>query len=238
MNDDEAPSASRRQLFKSLALAPLAAAGMAGCARESDKPADSSAASGDYKPSFFNPAEWAFVLAACDRLIPADEIGPSALQAGVPEFIDRHMQSPYAGGDIWYMQGPFVEAAPQFGYQGRLPVRDILRVGMKSIDAHCQKTFNGRTFSQLPAADQETLLKAAEAGKLELENISAKEFFNQLLGETRMGYFCDPKYGGNKNMAAWKMIGFPGMRADYTNWVEVRDQSYPLPPVDLAGKRG
>ena len=26
------------------------------------------------------------------------------------------------------------------------------------------------------------------------------------------------------------MIGFPGMRADYTNWVEVRNQPYPLPP--------
>ncbi|HEY2677765.1 MAG TPA: gluconate 2-dehydrogenase subunit 3 family protein [Steroidobacteraceae bacterium] len=237
MNDDEAPSASRRQLFKTLALGSLAAAA-AGCAKESDRPADSSAAAGEYKPTFFNAAEWEFILAACDRLIPADEFGPSALQAGVPEFIDRHMQTPYAGGDIWYMQGPFIEAAPQFGYQGRLPVRDILRVGMKSIDAHCEKTLAGKTFAQLAHSDQETLLKAAEAGKLELENISAKEFFNQLLGETRMGYFCDPKYGGNKNMAAWKMIGFPGMRADYTNWVEVRDRSYPLPPVDLAGKRG
>src|SRR5271154_1734409 len=176
MNDDEAPSASRRQLFKSLALAPLAAAGMAGCARESDKPADPGETVGEYKPSFFNAAEWAFILAACDRLIPVDNIGPSAGQAGVPEFIDRHMQTPYASGDIWYMQGPFVEAAPQFGYQGRLAVRDILRVGIKGIDAHCRKQFGGKTFALLEHAGQETLLKAAEAGKLELENISAKEF--------------------------------------------------------------
>jgi gluconate 2-dehydrogenase gamma chain len=148
------------------------------------------------------------------------------------------MQTPYAAGDIWYMQGPFVEAAPQFGYQGRLPVRDILRVGMKAIDASCQKSFNGKTFAQLAHADQEKTLQGAEAGTLKLENISAKEFFNQLLGETRMGYFCDPKHGGNKNMAAWKMIGYPGMRADYTDWVEVRDRPYPLAPVDLSGKRG
>ncbi len=142
MNDDEAPSPSRRQLFKSLALVPIAAVGVASCARESDKPADSvSAVPGEYQPTFFNAAEWAFVLAACDRLIPVDNIGPSAGQAGVPEFIDRHMQTPYASGDIWYMQGPFVEAAPQFGYQGRLPVRDILRVGIKGIDAHCAKAF-------------------------------------------------------------------------------------------------
>jgi gluconate 2-dehydrogenase gamma chain len=239
MNDDEASSPSRRQLFKNLTLVPIAALSLSDCARQSDKPAsDAATAAGEYKASFFNSTEWAFILAACDRLIPEDAIGPSAGQAGVPEFIDRHMQTPYASGDIWYMQGPFVEAAPQFGYQGRLAVKDILRVGIKGIDAHCQKQYGGKTFANLAHADQESVLKAAEAGKLELENISAREFFNQLLNETRMGYFCDPKHGGNKNMSAWKMIGYPGMRADYTNWVEVRNQPYPLPPVDLAGKRG
>jgi gluconate 2-dehydrogenase gamma chain len=237
MSDENTPSPTRRQLFKGLALAPMVAAGIASCAKSSDKPAAPPPAA-DYKPTFFNAAEWSFALAACDRLIPADDVGPGALQAGVPEFIDRHMQTPYASGDIWYMQGPFVEAAPQFGYQGRLPVRDILRVGMKAIDSSCQKAFGGKNFSQLTIADQEKTLKEAEAGKLGLENISDKEFFNQLLAETRMGYFCDPKHGGNKNMAAWKMIGYPGMRADYTDWVEVRDHPYPLPPVDLSGKRG
>lgn len=236
MSDDRAPSASRRKLFKSLSLVPIAAVGIAGCARETDKPAEVDQRPAEYRPAFFNAAEWAFIVAACERLIPPDSVGPSASQAGVPEFIDRHMQTPYASGDIWYMQGPFIEAAPQFGYQGRLPVRDILRVGIKTIDAHCQEQF-GKSFARLATADQDSLLKSAEAGKLQLDNISAKEFFSQLLSETRMGYFCDPKHGGNKNMAAWKMIGYPGMRADYTNWVEVRDQPYPLAPVDLDGKR-
>jgi gluconate 2-dehydrogenase gamma chain len=216
----------------------MVAAGIAACAKVSDRPPATPAPAEVYKPAFFNAAEWAFLLAACDRLIPADDVGPGALQVGVPEFIDRHMQTPYASGDIWYMQGPFLEAAPQFGYQGRLPVRDILRVGMKAIDAACEKSYGGKNFSQLESADQEKTLKAAEAGKLGLENISDKEFFNQLLAETRMGFFCDPKHGGNKNMAAWKMIGYPGMRADYTDWVEVRDRPYPLPPVDLSGRRG
>jgi gluconate 2-dehydrogenase gamma chain len=239
MNEDDATSPSRRQLFKSLSLVPLAALGAASCAQQSDQPAaEANAAGALYQPAFFNAAEWSFILAACERLIPVDDIGPSAGQAGVPEFIDRHMQTPYASGDIWYMQGPFIEAAPQFGYQGRLPVRDILRVGIKAIDMHCAQHLNGKTFAQMTHMEQETLLKDAESGKLELENISAKEFFNQLLNETRMGYFCDPKYGGNKNMTAWKMIGYPGARADFSNWVEVRDKPYPMPPVDQAGKRG
>jgi gluconate 2-dehydrogenase gamma chain len=232
-------SPSRRLLVKSLSLIPLYAIGMAGCAKERDEPAERAAVPGlAYKPSFFSGVEWAFLSAACDRLIPRDAIGPGALDAGVPEFIDRHMQTPYAAGDIWYMQGPFVEAGPEFGHQGRLPVRDILRVGIKAIDAHCQSRLGGKTFSEAAQSQQETLLSAAESGELALENISAKEFFSQLLAETRLGYFCDPIHGGNKNMAGWKMVGYPGARADYSDWVEVRDRPYALPPVDIAGKRG
>jgi gluconate 2-dehydrogenase gamma chain len=236
---DSADSPLRRRVFKALTFVPLSAIGLAACSKEeAGGPTRSGVQPKEYQSAFFNAAEWKFLHAACDRLIPQDDIGPGALQAGVPEFIDRHMQTPYASGDIWYMQGPFIEAAPQFGYQGRLAVKDILRAGIGAMDAHCRRDCGGKAFAELETVQQDSLLKAAEAGQLALEEISAKEFFNQLLAETRLGYFCDPKYGGNKDMLAWKMIGFPGARADYTDWVEVRDQPYPLPPVDLAGKRG
>jgi gluconate 2-dehydrogenase gamma chain len=55
-----------------------------------------------------------------------------------------------------------------------------------------------------------------------------------LLQNTREGYFCDPKHGGNKGMAAWRMINFPGARADYIDWVEQYGRRYPLPPVSSA----
>jgi len=227
-------SPSRRQLFKALAI-PLAAAALPGSAVAAEAaPSEPST----YKPSFFNAAEWAFVLAACDRLIPADDIGPGAIELGVPEFLDRHMQTPYAAGDIWYMQGPFLEAAPQFGYQGRLPLRDILRTGMAAIDKHCRDSFGGKSFAELDHTQQEDVLKSAEKGELKLDGIASKTFFTNFLNETRNGYFSDPVYGGNKGMGSWKMIGYPGMRADYVNWVGVRDKPYPLPPVDLAGRRG
>ncbi len=199
MNDDEASSPSRRRLLKSLTLVPIAAVGVSGCAQESDEPAaETGTAAGEYQATFFNAAEWPFVLAACDRLIPADTIGPGALQAGVPEFIDRHMQTPYASGDIWYMQGPFVEAAPQFGYQGRLAVKDILRVGIKGIDAHCQKEFRRQTIRAARTRRAGDAVEGAEAGKLELENISAREFFNQLLNETRMVTSAIPNTAATK----------------------------------------
>jgi len=230
---------SRRRLFTGLTLIPLLAGELPGCGDSSEHPAKNAAElPGNYKPTFFNADEWALVVAACDRLIPADEHGPGAVELGVPEFIDRHMQTPYASGDIWYMQGPFIEAAAQFGYQGRLSLRDILRVGLHAIDTHCRQDFAGKQFVQLDHAQQETLLKAAESGELHLEGLFSQLFFAQLLAEVRNGYFADPVHGGNKGMGSWKMIGYPGMRADYTDWVEVRDKPYPLPPVDLAGRRG
>jgi gluconate 2-dehydrogenase gamma chain len=231
---------SRRGLLKRLTLLPLAA-GLSACSEH--EPSKSGAAASPalakpYIPTFFNPDEWSFLVAACDRLIPADEHGPGAVELGVPEFMDRHMQTPYASGDIWYLQGPFVEAASEFGYQGRLALRDILRVGMHAVDTHCKANFVGKTFAQLDHSHQEALLRAAEAGTLQLRDIGAQVFFAQLLAETRNGYFADPRYGGNKGMGSWKMIGYPGVRADFTDWVEVRDKPYPLPPVDLSGRRG
>src|SRR4051812_8273331 len=43
----------------------------------------------DFK--FFTPAERAFIEAAVGRLIPNDDVGPGAVEAGVPFFIDRQL---------------------------------------------------------------------------------------------------------------------------------------------------
>lgn len=236
-SQDSSASPARRRFFKGVSLLPIALVA-SGCTEPGAEDASQATPAADYEPTFFNAAEWAFVHAACDRLIPHDDIGPGAVEAGVPEFLDRHMQTPYANGSIWYMQGPYLEAPAEFGYQGRLPLRDIIRVGIAEMDSHCKRAFDGKTFAELAHDAQETLLKAAQDGSLELDAISSKVFFSYLLNEVKYGYFADPVHGGNKDMGAWKMIGYPGMRADYLDWVEVRDKPYPLPPVDLAGRRG
>ena len=48
-----------------------------------------------------------------------------------------------------------------------------------------------------------------------LNGVDGKTFFTMLLQNTKEGYFSDPIYGGNRGMAAWKMIGFPGAHYDY-----------------------
>jgi len=62
-------------------------------------------------------------------------------------------------------------------------------------------------------------------------------FFEQILNNTREGFLSDPVYGGNRGMVGWQMIGFPGARYDYRDWVERHNERYPLPPVGIGGTR-
>lgn len=191
----------------------------------------------DYKPTFFSPPEWSFLQAAVARLIPADQLGPGALEAGVPEYIDRQMQTPYAAGEQWYMQGPFDDQAPaSMGYQLRLNLQQLVRQGIGQSDALAQSR-HGRAFASLKTQEQEALLREIESGKVDFEGVPASAFFSALLQLTREGFFCDPVHGGNRGMVGWKLVGFPGARADFMDWIE-RGERYAYPPVSLDGRRG
>jgi gluconate 2-dehydrogenase gamma chain len=238
---------SRRALLSAAAaLAPIAAlAGAAASAQvlpASDDPRKSAPAPAhpavdDYMPAFFTPVEWAFVNAACDRLIPKDEHGPGAVELGVPQYIDRQMGTPWADGAIWYMQGPFFEAKPEFGYQSQLTPKQQYRLGIKAIDALCQETFQ-KTFAELLPADQHEVFKKIENGDLKSPELPLNTFFSGFLLENVMeGYFGDPMYGGNRDMAAWTMIAYPGVRADFLEWVGDAKR-YPYGPVSIYGHRG
>lgn len=85
---------------------------------------------------------------------------------------------------------------------------------------------------------QAQVLHLLEEGKVPLEALPSSQFFNQLLRNTREGYFADPVYGGNRDMAGWKMIGFPGARADFMDWIDHPGERYPLGPVSISGQRG
>ena len=67
-----------------------------------------------------------------------------------------------------------------------------------------------------------------------MAGVNSKAFFQLLWQNTKEGFFADPVYGGNRNMVGWKMIGFPGARYDYRDWIDKHNQPYPLPPVGLA----
>ncbi|MFN3661968.1 gluconate 2-dehydrogenase subunit 3 family protein [Yoonia sp.] len=64
-----------------------------------------------------------------------------------------------------------------------------------------------------------------------------RDFFAMLVQNTKEGYFSDPKYGGNHQMASWVYIGFPGARASFLEWVDKDNIPYPLGPVSINGER-
>ncbi len=190
-----------------------------------------------YTPHYFTAAEWKFVQAAVDRLIPADETGPGAVEAGVPEFLDRQLESPYGYGAFAYMQGPFLtNLAPQLGYQLSYTPRELYRQGISAADNQCRQD-HGHPFCDLDIQTQQAYLSHLEHGSVSWSGPPPKAFFEQLLENVREGYFADPLYGGNRHMAAWKMIGFPGARADFTDWINQAGKPYPYGPTSIEGRR-
>ena len=88
---------------------------------------------------FFTPAEAAVVDAIVDRLIPTDELGLGAKDAGVTTFIDRQLMGPYGGHEWLYMQGPFSSTPlPTQGLQSPLIPRQQYRLGLAALEAHCK----------------------------------------------------------------------------------------------------
>jgi gluconate 2-dehydrogenase gamma chain len=184
---------------------------------------------------FFSAAEAAFIEAACARMIPTDELGPGAIEAGVPAFIDRQLDGPYGRAERWYMQGPWPKGTDSQGYQSRLTPAGTYRAAIKAIDAKAAAE-GGQTFAKLQPAAQDDWLHRLEDGKAGLEGADGKAFFALLLQNVQEGFWCDPIHGGNRDMIGWKLIGFPGARYDRRDWVLRHNEPYPLPPVGIAGR--
>ena len=61
------------------------------------------------------------------------------------------------------------------------------------------------------------MITSLEAGKAAgFTYPSAVAFFNTLRTYTIEGMFADPVYGGNKDFAGWRLVGFPGAQPMFT----------------------
>jgi gluconate 2-dehydrogenase gamma chain len=182
---------------------------------------------------FFNGDEAAFVEAAVDTFIPADEVGPGALELGVAIYIDRQLSSGYGRGDRMYLQGPFIEGTPEQGYQLRMTPSELVRNGILDVNAYISEKYQS-TFDTLSKENRIAVLTQLEKRQIELPTVPTAIFFNLLYDLTMQGYFADPIYGGNKGKASWKMIGFPGIGAMYSDKIEAyRNKKYMSEPVGI-----
>ncbi|MGV6393534.1 gluconate 2-dehydrogenase subunit 3 family protein [Pseudomonas caspiana] len=183
---------------------------------------------------FFTADEAREVEAIVERLIPADDLSVSGKDAGCAVFIDRQLAGEYGTFDRLYMQGPFEKGSAMQGDQSPLVPQQRYRLGIAGMTAYCQKQWQ-KDFSALSNEERDKVLTDLETGAIELQGIDAKLFFQQVLGNTMEGFFADPIYGGNRDMVSWKMIGFPGARYDYRDYIGLHNQKLDLQPISIIG---
>ncbi|MGH2547971.1 MAG: gluconate 2-dehydrogenase subunit 3 family protein, partial [Thermomicrobiales bacterium] len=183
--------------------------------------------------------------AACSRLIPTDDSGPGAEEAGVVYFIDREIGSMKYYRGARYTQGPYLPGEATQGDQSAMTMKDRFRVGLDSMDTYAKAQFSDTGFADLTADQQDKVLTDMQTGAVDTfgsisidtsplspmatggqPGISAAAFFGLLLSYTQAGFFSDPVHGGNRDMVGWKLIGFPGAHLSYSDDIENYNQPF------------
>jgi len=185
--------------------------------------------------AYLNPDEAAFVEALVDHMVPADSLTPKGTELGLNTYIDRALAGGWGKGDRLYMQGPWKQGVPSQGYQLPLTPAELYRAGIAAANAFCVKTY-GKSFDKISESQRQEFLLGLQAGKVAFENgPPARVFFATMYQNVMEGMFADPIYGGNRNKAGWKMIGFPGVIAvHYQNVEKYRDKKYSVDPVGIS----
>ena len=233
--DDNAPIARRNFLLGAgtavaAGLTPSASAD----AQQPKPPATAPTAASEEALLTLTASEAAFFSAAADTMIPADEHSPSGSACGVVIFVDRQLAGAWGGGAKMYRQGPFAKGTPTQGYQLPLTPREFFAAGVVATNAWSRKTY-GKDFDRLAPKEREAALKELESGKAALGEFNGKQFFEALLTITMEGFFADPIYGGNRNKAGWRMVGYPGLPAVYSTLIdEYRTKRYVVEPQSIA----
>jgi Gluconate 2-dehydrogenase subunit 3 len=139
------------------------------------------------------------VAAFAERLMPGAPGSPGAREANVLNYIDLALAGAYSDQ------------------------QDFYRRGLIALDAYCRKA-HGAPFVRLDAAKQDEVITALEQNKANgFIWPTAPAFFNTMRTHTMEGMFADPVYGGNKDFAGWRLVGFPGAHPAFT-------------PADLASR--
>ena len=143
--------------------------------------------------AFFNYEEAATIAAFAERLMPDAPGKPGAREAGVLNYIDLALAGAYAD------------------------LQDFYRRGIAQLDGYCRAAYK-KAFAQLDSAQQDQVIAALEKGKASgFSWPTAQEFFNTVRTHTMEGMFADPLYGGNRDFAGWRLVGFPGAQGNFTS---------------------
>jgi gluconate 2-dehydrogenase gamma chain len=209
--------ASRRAFLVRAAVSAGAAAGAGlvpdAIAQNHDQMEGAPAAPGAQHPSgsehgaFFNHADAATMAAFTERLMPSAPDKPGARDADVLNYIDLALA------------GAYVE------------LQDFYRRGLAQLEAYCRSTYK-EPFVRLNSEQQDEVITALEEGKASgFVYPTAREFFGTLRTHTMEGMFADPIYGGNRDFAGWRLVGFPGAQAVFTPTDLQSKQAFAREPI-------
>jgi gluconate 2-dehydrogenase gamma chain len=224
----------RRDFLKGAVVGGAAAATSTGLPQsaQAQAPAATAPAASGYE--FLNVEEAAFVEAMVDHMVPADDLTPKGTDIGINVFIDRALAGAWGKGDRLYMQGPWKPGVPSQGYQLPLTPAQLYRAGIEATNVHCQKTY-GKPFDRLDEKQREEVLLGLSTAKIKFDSgLPVRPFWTTVYETVVEGMFSDPIYGGNRNKAGWRMVGFPGVVALYRDEIEkYRNKKYPVDPVSI-----
>lgn len=133
------------------------------------------------------PIQLATLESLMNRLIPPDD-DPGAWEAGAGDYLLRQFSGDLAG---------------ELG---------AYRSGLDALEAEAQAR-QGAAFADLPADEQDAVLERIEAGQVVVPwPTDPARFFHMAVQHTAEGFYSDPGNGGNRDLAAWRMMGFlPGV---------------------------
>jgi len=109
---------------------------------------------------FFNTDEVLFIEAACERLIPADDSGPGALGAGVPNYLDKQLGGSWGAGERLYRSGPWQLGTPSQGYQLPFTPAELFHASLRAINRDLEARHT--SFRAMSGEDQDAYLKSLE----------------------------------------------------------------------------
>lgn len=153
-------------------------------------------------------AEREVLDAMIGRLIPSDDLGPGAREAGALDFIDREL-----GGAL-------------------SDSREAYRTGLAALDRYSEYA-RGARFVELPEAVQDSVLFDLDTGGATGAGVgfvgSSASFFNMVQSHVWQATFGDPYYGGNREFIGWDLIRYPGPRRSVSAAEQGQLESEALP---------
>ena len=162
--------------------------------------------------AFFSYENAETIAAFTERLMPGAPGKPGALDAGVLRYIDLALAGAYAD------------------------LQDFYRKGLAQLDGYCRKKYNA-PFVRLDSARQDEVITALEQNKADgFAWPTARAYFDIVRTHTMEGMFADPLYGGNRNFAGWRLVGFPGAQAIFSPSDLQNRQAFTHAPIGVQTK--